>query len=187
MTKKESPGRDQRTGGDSANTTRVKEPSTVDDTSLAKTDPAAFRFVRTLITLGVAVWVASPGVRTEEFHPPMGWQKMTGEGNHDRIARFQAGMALCANTGSVVAVVDVDPRNGGDVVKVRDLLATLGVRIFAEIATPGGGRHFYIAGHPALPMVHDGSRRDLASTRARSRPGLGPGLDAGQVGGNRVA
>jgi hypothetical protein len=34
---------------------------------------------------------------------------------------------------------------------IRALLKGLNVRIFAEDATPGNGRHFYIAGHPDLP------------------------------------
>ena len=55
------------------------------------------------------------------------------------------------------AGVDADPRNGGDIEAVRHLLATLGVTVFAEIATPGGGAHFYVAGHRDLPTVH--SRR----------------------------
>jgi len=57
-----------------------------------------------------------------------------------------------ARTGGPVAPVDADPRNGGDIRKTRQLLDGLDVRIFAEIATPSGGRHFYIAGHPELPI-----------------------------------
>jgi hypothetical protein len=34
------------------------------------------------------------------------------------------------------------------------LLDGLGVTVFAEVATPGDGRHFYIAGHPDLASVH---------------------------------
>jgi putative DNA primase/helicase len=58
-----------------------------------------------------------------------------------------------ARPGGSVAVVDVDPRNGSDIEKTRQLLDGLNVRIFAEIATPSGGRHFYIAGHPELPST----------------------------------
>jgi hypothetical protein len=59
-----------------------------------------------------------------------------------------------ARMGGNVAAVDVDPRNGGDVDQVRQLLLELGVRIYAEIVTPGGGRHFYVAGHPELASAH---------------------------------
>ena len=58
------------------------------------------------------------------------------------------------NTGLPLAVVDVDPDNGGDVDKVRELLADLKVVILAEIDTPGGGKHFYVAGHPDLVTTH---------------------------------
>jgi len=56
-----------------------------------------------------------------------------------------------ARTGGRAAVTDVDPRNGGDIEKTRQLLDGLGVRVFAEVATPSGGRHFYVAGHLELP------------------------------------
>jgi hypothetical protein len=39
-----------------------------------------------------------------------------------------------ARTGGQIAVVDVDPRNGSDIEKTRQLLSGLGVRVFAEMA-----------------------------------------------------
>ena len=54
-------------------------------------------------------------------------------------------------------MVDVDTKNSPNVEKTRQLLDGLGVRIFAEVETPGTddsgrhGRHFAIAGHPDLP------------------------------------
>ena len=51
-------------------------------------------------------------------------------------------------------MVDVDPRNGGDVDKVKGLLSGLNVRIFGDVVTPSGGRHFYVAGHHESPSVH---------------------------------
>jgi hypothetical protein len=109
-------------------------------------------FIGHLPKLGIAVWVARHG--SNEFIRPRGWQKLTPEGNDERLARFQLGMALRANTGGVLVVVDVDARNDGDVEKVRALLIQLKVRVFAEVLTPSGGRHFYVAGHPELPSVH---------------------------------
>lgn len=174
MPGRECPGRDQRTGGDSQN---ANKPSLGPDVAagervgsqLARTDPAAFRFVCTLVALGVAIWVAPPGVGKDEFHRPMGWQKLTSIANRERIATFRPGMAVCANMGGVVVVVDIDPRNGGDIEKVRALLAKLGVRVFAEVTTPSGGKHFYIAGHEALPSIH-------STTENRRLPGF-PGVD----------
>ena len=59
-----------------------------------------------------------------------------------------------ANTGGPVVVVDVDLQNGGDSDKVRATLIALGVRIFAYVETPGGGGHFYVAGHPDIATMH---------------------------------
>ncbi len=80
------------------------------------------------------------------------------------------------NTGDPLAVVDVDTRNASDVEKVRALLDGLGVRIFAEVDTPSGGKHFCVAGHPELPSVH--------STEKNQRlPGY-PGVDIKSHGCN---
>jgi hypothetical protein len=99
------------------------------------------------------MWVARPG-RDDEYDRPRRWQKLAaGEDNKERLNKWQSGDAVGANMGGTVAVVDVDPQNDGDVEKVRQLLVALNVRVFAEIATPGGGRHFYVAGHPDLPNV----------------------------------
>ncbi|MEZ0342148.1 AAA family ATPase [Mycobacterium sp. pV006] len=122
----------------------------------------------------VTVWVAPAG--GNEFTRPSGWQSLRPDGNAARLKEWRPGMALCLNTGGLPAVVDVDPRNGGDIDKVRKLLADLGVRIFAEVTTPGGGKHFYVAGHPDLRTVH--------STEKNERlPGF-PGVDIQGPGAN---
>jgi hypothetical protein len=126
------------------------------------------QLVIALDKLGVTIWVASTGGK--EFIRPGGWQKLTPDRNHERLNSFIPGMALCINTGGAVVVVDVDPRNGGDIEKVHALLLKLNVRIFAKVKTPSGGRHFYIAGHPELPSVH-------------SLPGY-PGVDIQSFGCN---
>ena len=112
-----------------------------------------------------------------EFTRPRDWQNLRRDGNEDRLATFEENQdCLCLNTGGEVVVVDVDTRNCGDIEKVRALLAELGVRIFAEVDTPGGGKHFYIAGHPDLPSVH--------STEKNQRlPGY-PGVDIQSFGCN---
>jgi putative DNA primase/helicase len=120
----------------------------------AETDPEAHRFALMLVDLGAAVWLASPRVGKGEFSRPIGWQRLTDEDSLRRIGEFRPGMAVCVNTGDVIAVVDVDPRNGGDIDKMRKQLRDLRVRVFAEISTPSGGTHFYVSGHPDLPTVH---------------------------------
>ena len=59
---------------------------------------------------------------------------------------------------------------------MRALLDGLGVRIFAEVDTPSGGKHFCVADHPELPSVH--------STEKNQRlPGY-PGVDIKSHGCN---
>jgi P4 family phage/plasmid primase-like protien len=96
--------------------------------------------------------VACPPNPVGEFYFPTGDRdSLTADDNANQLLTWQPGWAIMARTGGSVAVVDVDPRNGGDIAKTRQQLDGLKVRIFAEIATPSGGRHFYIAGHPELP------------------------------------
>jgi Bifunctional DNA primase/polymerase, N-terminal len=100
--------------------------------------------------LDVPLVACEPGGK--EFIYPTGERdNLSADDNQDQLARWRPGWAIMARTGGSVAVVDVDPRNGGDIDKTRQLLDGLNVRVFAEIATPSGGRHFYIAGHPELP------------------------------------
>jgi hypothetical protein len=137
---------------------------------------AADKFVVKLLRLtGAVLWLARPG-GDNEFIRPAGWQKLTTAGNHERLKHFRPGMAICLNTGGVVAVVDVDPRNGGDVAKVDQLLVTLGVRVFGAVVTPSGGKHFYVAGHADLRSVHSGASNPKL-------PGF-PGVDIQSSGCN---
>jgi hypothetical protein len=90
----------------------------------------------------------------EEFQYPKGERDaLSADDNQHQLNKWKSGWAIMARTGGPVAVVDADPRNGNDIEKTRQLLYGLGVRVFAEIATPGVGRHFYIAGHPELPST----------------------------------
>ncbi len=113
----------------------------------------AYDFVQNLAQLA-PVLTATPGSNGTEYTRPGGWQRCTQEGNTERIADWQPGHALMGVMGEAVAVLDVDPRNGGDAERVRQLLDALDVRIFAEVTTPGGGWHLYVAGHPDLATCH---------------------------------
>ncbi|MFC9788893.1 AAA family ATPase [Rhodococcus sp. NPDC127528] len=123
------------------------------DPTPAGADADLRHFGRRLVALGVVVWSAKGGGGTE-FLRPRGWQNLGVEDSLARISAHRPGDALCANMGGRVAVVDVDPRNGGDIEAVRSLLAELGTRVFAEVDTPGDGKHFYIAGHVDLATAH---------------------------------
>ena len=185
----EDPNPDQGTGPESN--------STSGDGAREGAETAGLAFVRHLDELGVPLFTAEPGGRRDvvpdlenegelievilrdpndpEFVRPRGWPTLTAEGNWARIAEIRWGGALCAICGKPIAVVDVDPRNGGDIENVHALLAMLKVRIFAEITTPGGGKHFYVAGHEDLPSTSWKKGDELADF---------PGVDIQSHGGN---
>jgi hypothetical protein len=113
---------------------------------------AQVEFLSALTTLGARLFTAAPGGK-EFTGRPAAWQQLDPAGNSGRVARWQPGHALCGAMSSEVALVDVDPRNGGNVEQTRELLRGIGVEVFAEVRTPGDGAHFYVAGHPDLPIV----------------------------------
>jgi hypothetical protein len=136
---------------------------------LANRDPAACRFLLRLVGLGCAIWVGRPGGKDQEFNRPTRWQSAPAFLSLGRVESWRPGFALCLNCGGPFAVTDIDPRNGGDIEAVRQLLAELEVRIFAEVDTPGGGRHFYVAAHLELATVH-------SNGEGEQLPGF-PGVD----------
>jgi hypothetical protein len=72
----------------------------------------------------VTVWVGNEGWWPEgpEFVRAKGWPRLHSSDNEARLATFvEYRSSLCLNTGIPVAVIDVDPDNGGDVEKVRAL------------------------------------------------------------------
>ncbi|WP_277371060.1 AAA family ATPase [Rhodococcus rhodochrous] len=118
------------------------------------------QFLEHLDMLKRPVFVAKPGRGDREWIHPGGWSTLDASGNWDRIEQFVDGDALCVVLGGPVTVVDVDTKNGASIDAVRQLLAGLGVAVFAEVTTPSGGKHFYVAGHPDLPTVHAKQDRD---------------------------
>ncbi len=136
------------------------------------------QFLGRLDDLRVPLWTGGEGFQNAECSRPPGWQKLTWEENEARLARFHRDFQpfICANTG-ILTVFDSDSKNGGDPEKVRALLTDeLKVRIYAEVTTPSGGKHFWIKGHPDLPTVH--SKEDKPKL-----PGY-PGLDIQSHGAN---
>lgn len=120
----------------------------------------ALDFARRLSALGHPIFTATaPGLRGAEFKRPEGWQHTDAANNAKQLDTFTEG-AVCALLGAPLAVVDVDTKNGADPGAVVDLLASLAVPILANVATPSGGRHFYVPGHPDLATVHATADRD---------------------------
>jgi replicative DNA helicase len=111
------------------------------------------QFLGGLDALGVAIFTGRPGVESEFERRPNGWADLDAAGNGQRQARWRPGDALCGVTGRV-AGLDCDPRNGCDPAEVRRAMSEIGVRIYAEIATPGDGAHFYAPGHPDLATAY---------------------------------
>jgi hypothetical protein len=80
--------------------------------------------------------------------PPRGWETTpAGDISHRNIDRWKPGMALCAVMGVVFDVIDVDPQNGGreSFPKLLKAVEDHPPEIFALVATPSHGVHFYVA------------------------------------------
>lgn len=117
-------------------------------------------FLQHLDELGVPIWTEIIHAAGKLPTRPVGWQQIGADNNQQRIATQPPGAAICANMGGPIAVVDVDTKNGAQVDKIRAALDGAGVRIYADILTPSGGRHFYVPGHPDLPTVHAKADRE---------------------------
>jgi hypothetical protein len=108
--------------------------------------------------LDVPLVVCEPSSGRPEFHYPKDARdKISSAQNDLRLSQWKPGKAIMGVMGGNVAAADVDPRNGGDVARTRQLLDGLGVRVYAEVETPGpgDGRHFFVAGHPELASAHN--------------------------------
>jgi hypothetical protein len=129
---------------------------------------AALDAARGLAAAGIPVFVAYPDPKGETpsgkatgYRLPKGWQNTTA--NPAYVNAWKPGLALCAVMGHGLDLVDVDPRNGGDAAALPVMPV-----VYAEAATPSGGRHSFVA-----------------SMGAGSRDGVTPGIDikAGDEGG----
>lgn len=127
-----------------------------------------WQFLADLFTLDVPVWVATPSTSGREVDRPRNWAELDRAGNAERFQAWRPGMALSGNMGGRLVVLDGDTRNGCDIAAVERMLQGIGVTTYATIATPSGGRHWYLAGHPDLPTVHATADRDGFT----SHPGL---------------
>lgn len=110
---------------------------------------------RGLVRLGVPVFTAESRGGGRFYYPPA-WERMVPD--ETVIDRWRPGMALCAVTGIVFDVIDVDPRNGGlaSFQSVYDLMTTWAGRS----RTASGGWHDW-----------------FLSLGLRKKTGLLPGID----------
>lgn len=103
---------------------------------------------------GIAVARKTPDGEKKEFWLPKRWPTFTVSQNPKRLPKFVPGEdGLLGVANDLIAVVDIDTKNGADIEAVRDHLDMFGIRIYVEVETPSGGRHFYVPGHPDLASV----------------------------------
>jgi hypothetical protein len=101
---------------------------------------------REFISHSVPVFIAKPVPlnwtgRTEFFYPD-DWPYL--DANEKHLEGWKPNYAVCAVTGIEFDVLDIDPRNGGDL--IEQVLRTNGMMPppRGAVATPRGGRHYYI-------------------------------------------
>jgi hypothetical protein len=92
---------------------------------------------------GIPVLVCYPdpkGIGTGDtgYWLPKGWQNTKADPKY--VDMWQPGRALVAVMGCGIDLIDVDPRNGGDINALNGALPI----VYAEASTPSGGRHHFI-------------------------------------------
>lgn len=126
----------------------------------------ALHVARVLASAGVPVFVCQPdpggGIRGTGYKLPTAWQNTPPD--PAIVDNWQPGMALCMVTGCGLDLVDVDPRNGGDLDQLAERLGSPDQPRLPEwqgiAATPSGGAHAFVA-----------------SLGVRSRDRILPGID----------
>lgn len=114
----------------------------------------ALKHARHLIEHGVPVFLAAPAMRDGEWDPtggdggtgyrlPKGWQKTVPD--VAVLDRWRPGDALCGVMGHGVDLLDVDPRNGGDVTQTGSRDADMWPKSYGTATTPSGGTHDFMA------------------------------------------
>src|SRR6266436_2697003 len=119
----------------------------------------ALKDAHALVDMGVPVFTCRMNNAGDPY-PPKGWEKT--QPLRSAVDTWRPGLALCAVTGVVFDVLDIDPRNGGKL-SIKRLTADLGndgPEVFWKVRTPSGGLHLWIS-----PLG------------IGTRPGFLPGLD----------
>jgi RecA-family ATPase len=127
--------------------------------SIAPPASNAQQHAHSLVDMGVPVFACSLKSNGDPI-PRKGWE--TTKPSHRAVEIWQPGMALCAVTGVVYDVIDIDPRNGGQLSlkRLARKLGEDGPTVYWEVSTASGGTHLYIA------------KLDIGS-----HPGFLPGID----------
>ncbi len=95
---------------------------------------------RTLARLGVPIFLLEPtnDPKFPEYKPPNEWQFTVA--NESVLDNWRPGMGVAAVCGHTFDVIDVDPRNGGDISALDGAMPT----VYAHAVTPSGGDHYWI-------------------------------------------
>lgn len=80
----------------------------------------------------------NPTAGASGYKLPLRWQDTTPDPGV--VDKWQPGQALCMVTGVTYDVIDIDPRNGGDLEAIEGYVP----RLYGIAATPSGGTHLLI-------------------------------------------
>lgn len=100
---------------------------------------AALDIARKLAAAGVPIFLAHPRETKLGFVLPDAWEQTVAD--PAVLDAWRPGMAVCALMGHGLDLLDIDPRNGGDIEALNGATPTS----YAIAATPSGGMHSYIA------------------------------------------
>jgi Family of unknown function (DUF6941) len=94
---------------------------------------------RGMAAAGVPIFVAYPDpAQPAGYRLPGRWQATSA--NPAYADAWKPGRALCAVMGQGLDLIDIDPRNGGDLAGLDELLP----EVYAAAATPSGGMHLFV-------------------------------------------
>jgi hypothetical protein len=92
---------------------------------------------RLLVKAGMPIFLAYPDPDSKlEYRLPVGWQQT--ECDPAIVDAWRPGLALCAVTGRVFDLVDIDPRSGGSEEQIEL------PHSYLTAQTPSGGRHHFV-------------------------------------------
>lgn len=99
---------------------------------------------RRLAEAGVPLFLGRPANNKLGFQLPKGWERRA-KADPEIVDRWKPGWALCAVTGHLVDVIDIDPRNGGSLEALEKALGDDMPRVYGMASTPSGGKHLLVA------------------------------------------
>jgi replicative DNA helicase len=109
------------------------------DGNVTATVVHALGIARDLAAAGIPVFVAYPDPdKPGEYKPRKGWQNTTA--NPAYVGAWKPGLALCAVMGHGLDLVDIDPRNGGDLAALDGIMPD----VLGAAESPSGGTHHFV-------------------------------------------